>query len=91
MDVERVVHRVIRLHLVDESDLHAIAHGERPPDGAVLGAVVPVDEHPSHVAGLGCTIDLGHQVFPLESVALFFVLLMVLVTGRFTRPRLGRG
>ena len=32
MDVEGVVHRVIRLHLVDESDLHLVTHIERPGD-----------------------------------------------------------
>jgi hypothetical protein len=40
VDVERMVHRVLRpLHLVDEPDLHPVADGERPVDGGVL---VPV-------------------------------------------------
>ena len=40
VDVERVVHRVIGLHLVHESDLHPVADRECPRDGAVLGSAL---------------------------------------------------
>jgi hypothetical protein len=89
MDMERVVHRVIRLHLVNESDLHPVADREGPRDGPILGSALPVDEHPSHVAGLGGTVDLRHEVFPLEPVVLF-VLLVLVVNGIFARHGLGR-
>ena len=35
VDVERVVHRVVGVHLVDQPDLHPVTDGERPADGAV--------------------------------------------------------
>src|SRR5919199_4806103 len=74
VDVEGVVHRVIRLHLVDEPDLHPVAHLERPGDGPVLGPGLAVDELPDHVAGVRGAVDLRHQVLPLEAVALCVVL-----------------
>src|SRR5215211_7504580 len=70
VDVERVVHRVIRVHLVDEPDLHSLAYGERPGDGVVLGPALPVDELPDHVGGVRSTVDLRHQVLPLKTVAM---------------------
>ena len=69
VDVERVVHRVVGVHLVDQADLHPVTHGERPGDLPVLGPGLPVDELPDHVAGVRCPVDLRHQVFPLEAVA----------------------
>ena len=38
VDVERVVHRVVGVHLVDQADLHPIADPEAPVDRGVLGA-----------------------------------------------------
>src|SRR4051812_44487525 len=36
VDVERVVHRVVGVHLVDEADLHPVANRELPRDRVVL-------------------------------------------------------
>src|SRR3954462_91202 len=84
--VERMVHRMVRLYLVHEPDLHSITNGERPRDGTVLRTGLPVDEHPSHIAGLRGAVDLRHQVFPFESVAWLVMLLMsvgsIIVRGR---------
>src|SRR5687768_2745395 len=37
MNVERVWHRVIRVHLVQQADLHLVANAEAPVDRGVLG------------------------------------------------------
>ena len=50
MNVKRVVHRVIRLHFVDESDLHTVADGELPSDCVVLCPRRTIDQGPDHVA-----------------------------------------
>ena len=50
VDVERVVHRVVLVHVVDEADLDPVADLERPVDVPVLLAGVAVDELPDHVA-----------------------------------------
>jgi hypothetical protein len=47
--VERVVHRVIAVHRVEQAELDAVAHGEGPVDGGVLSARLVVDELPEHV------------------------------------------
>ena len=60
MNVERVMHRVIGIHLVDQRDLHPVADGERPTHGAILGTSLPVDELPDHVARIRCPVDLRH-------------------------------
>jgi hypothetical protein len=51
VDVERVMHWVVGLHLVDEPDLDLIPHLEPPVDGGVLGPGFPVDDQPTHVLG----------------------------------------
>ena len=43
VDVKRVVHGVIRVHLVNQSDLHPLAHRGRPGDVVVLCPGLPVD------------------------------------------------
>ena len=70
VDVERVVHRVVRLYLVDESDLHAVATVNSQVMAPFLAPVSRSMSMPDHVAGSDCTVDLRHQVFPLEAVAL---------------------
>ena len=66
VDVERVVHRVIRVHLVDEADLHRVADAEAPVDLVVDGAARAVDELPARVRRRGDAVDLDHVVFPLD-------------------------
>ena len=68
VDVERVVHRVVGVHLVDQPDLHAVADAEPPLDGVVLGVVGAVDELPAHVRRRRELVDLDHVVFPLDAV-----------------------
>ena len=67
VDVERVVHRVVGVHLVDEPDLHAVADAEVPVDRVVLGVVGAVDELPAHVRRRRELVDLDHVVFPLDA------------------------
>src|SRR3954471_3463958 len=43
VDVERVVHRMVRVHLVDEADLHPIADAEAPIDPCSLRPCRAVD------------------------------------------------
>ena len=49
VNVERVRHRMIGVHLVDEADLDLITDSELPVDRRVRRARVPVDELPAHV------------------------------------------
>src|SRR5215211_1473178 len=53
VDVERVMHRMVGLHLVDEPDLDLVADAEPPADRVVLGAGRPV--------------ELDHVVFPFDA------------------------
>ena len=66
VDVEGMGHRVVRVHLVDEADLHLITDAEAPVDRGVLRACRAVDELPAHVGGSGDPVDLDHVVFPLD-------------------------
>jgi hypothetical protein len=43
VDVERMRHRVVRVHLVDEAQLDLVADAELPVDLRVLGSGVLVD------------------------------------------------
>ena len=52
VDVERVVHRVVLVHVVHQADLHSVTDRERPLDLPVLLAAVQVDELPDHVSGI---------------------------------------
>ena len=66
VNVERVRHRMIGVHLVHEADLDLITNSEFPVDGGVFGAGVAIDELPAHVRGRGLPVDLDHVVFPLD-------------------------
>jgi len=68
MDVERVVHRVIGVHLVDQPDLHPVTHREGPVDIRVLRPGLAVDQLPDHVARIRRPVDIRHQVLPLQAV-----------------------
>ena len=50
VDVERVVHRMVLVHLVGQPDLDPVADAEGPGDGGVLGPGLLVDQLPDHVA-----------------------------------------
>ena len=67
VDVEGVVHRVIRVHLVEQADLDLVADLEAPLDGTVLGSCCRVDQLPAHVGGSRDPVDLDHVVFPLDA------------------------
>ena len=67
MHVKRVRHRMIRIHLVDQSQLDLVADAEGPVDLRVLGARVAVDELPAHVRRGRHAVHLDHVVFPLDS------------------------
>ena len=67
--VERVVHRVVGVHLVDQPDLHLIADPESPVDPVVAFAGVPVEQDPPHVRRGGHPVHLDHVVLPLDAVA----------------------
>src|SRR4051794_10864001 len=84
VDVERVVHRMVRVHLVDEADLHAIADAEAPIDPCSLRACRAVDQLPARVRRRGHAVDGDHVVFPLDSargVGMFgsYVVMVVLI------------
>src|SRR6476659_10984345 len=49
VNVERVRHRMVGVHLVDEADLDLITTSEVPVDGGIFGAGVAIDELPAHV------------------------------------------
>ena len=68
VDVERVVHRVIGVHLVHEPDLHPVADRERPVDLGVACARVAIDQR-STACWSGSVIRLisSHRVFPLDA------------------------
>ena len=68
VNVERVRHRMVGVHLVDEADLDLITDAEFPVDAGVFGSGVAIDELPTHVRGRGLPIHLDHVVFPLDSV-----------------------
>src|SRR3954452_1868711 len=53
MDVERVVHRVVAGHLIEQPDLDPVPDAEPPVDGRVLGTGRAVDQLPTHVGGGG--------------------------------------
>ena len=59
VDVERVVHRMVLVHVVDEADLHPVADAERPVDLPVLLSRVAIDELPDHVGRVGCPLISG--------------------------------
>src|ERR687891_2384705 len=67
MDVEQVVHRVVGLHLVHESDLDLVADAETPVDRVVLGTGRPVHDDPAHVGRRRLPVHLDHVVFPLDT------------------------
>src|SRR4051812_35036873 len=58
MDVERMVHRMVRSEFVDETDLDAIADGEGPEDVVVLGTGPDVGQTPDHVGRVRLAVDL---------------------------------
>ena len=49
VDVERVRHRMVGVHLVDKADLDLVSNPEYPVDRGVRCAGVAVDEFPAHV------------------------------------------
>ena len=92
VDVERVVHRMVGVHLVDEPDLHLVADPEPPVDRVVLGARAgrPVDELPAHVRRRRHPVDLDHVVFPLDAaggvVLVAFAVVLVLAVSAWRPP-----
>ena len=62
------MHRVVLVEVVDGADLHPIADLEGPVDLPVRLAGVAIDELPDHVPRVRRTVDLRHQVLPLETV-----------------------
>ena len=68
VDVERVRHRMVRVHLVHEAQLHLVTDVEGPVDLRVFGARVAVDELPARVRGRRHPVDLDHVVFPLDAL-----------------------
>ena len=70
VDVERVVHRMIRVHLVDEANLHAVADAEAPVDLVVDGAARTVDELPARIRRRRDAVDLDHVVLPLDAAGI---------------------
>ena len=66
VQVERVVHRVVGVHLVDQSDLDPVSDGEPPVDRGCRGAGGPVHEFPVHVR-CGQPVDCHHVVFPFDA------------------------
>ena len=87
--MERVVHRVVGVHLVDQPQLDLIADTEAPVDRVVGGARFSIDEAPMHVRRRRDPVDVDHVVFPLDaiSVAVLLVALVVLRRGRARAPR----
>src|SRR5262245_3334896 len=66
--MERVMHRMVGLFLVDEPDLDLVADPESPVDGGVLGTGLPIDHQPAHVRRRRLAVDLDHVVFPFDAV-----------------------
>ena len=87
VDVERVVHRMVGVHLVDEADLHLVADPEPPVDRVVLGVGRAVDELPAHVRRRRDLVDLDHVVFPLDAAGG----LVAVAPGRRARGGARRG
>ena len=52
VNVKWVVHRMIRFHFIDQSDLYPVANIEGPGDRPVFGTSLPIDQLPDHVAGV---------------------------------------
>ena len=74
VDVERMVHRVVRVHLVDDPDLDLVADAEAPVDPMPFRSGVSVDELPAHVRWGGDAVDLEHVVLPLDPAGVVAVL-----------------
>jgi hypothetical protein len=66
VDVERVVHRMVAGHLVQQPDLHLVPDPELPVDRGVLGTRLAVDDLPAHVRRSRHPVDRDHVVFPLD-------------------------
>jgi hypothetical protein len=67
VDVERVVHRVVGVLLVDDPDLHLVADAELPVDRVPSVAGVLVDDEPARVLRCRLAVDLDHVVLPLDA------------------------
>ena len=63
-----MMHRMVLVEIVDEADLDLIADRERPVDLPVGLSGVAIDELPDHVGRVRSTVDVGHQVLPLEAI-----------------------
>src|SRR5262249_11156267 len=90
VDVERVRHRMIGVHFVDQPKLHLVPDMKRPVDLGVLGACLSVDELPAHVRRRRHPIDLDHVVLPLDAlrgvvrvIAMVIVMSVVLMLAMF--------
>ena len=86
MDMERMVHRVVPGHLVEQADRDSVADAEAPVDRRVLGAGLAVDQLPAHVRRGRHPVDVDHVVFPLDPagrrVAVAFVRYLPSLTTR---------
>jgi hypothetical protein len=84
MDVEGVMHWVIGVHLVDQSNLHLVPDPKPPVDLPSFGACRPIDQLPTHVARRGQPVHIHHVVFPLDPACLVSMLTAaMLVRGRW--------
>jgi hypothetical protein len=75
--MERVVHRVVGVHLVDEPQLDLIADAEAPVDRVVGGTCFSVDEAPMHVRRRRDPVDVDHVVLPLDATSVAVLLVAV--------------
>jgi len=80
--VERVVHRVIGVHLVDQPDLHLVTDPEPPGDPVVPRSGVPVEKDPPHVRRGGHPVHLDHVVLPLDALAGRLLARVMVMRGR---------
>src|SRR5918994_3049813 len=84
--MEWVRHGMVRVHLVDEANLDAVADAEPPGDARVLRASLAVDKLPAHVCRRGLSVDLDHVVFPFDSLRAFGSLVMAVVAAVLAMP-----
>ena len=95
VDMERVVHRVVGIHLVHKSQLDLVADAELPGDRIVDCSGRSIDEVLAHVRGCRQPVDVDHVVFPLDAasvaqlVAVVWVAFPLVGLDVVVRPLLG--
>jgi tetratricopeptide (TPR) repeat protein len=68
VDVERVVHRVVGVHLVDQPDLDPLSRGEPPVDGEPVAAGGAVEQPPEALAMYEGALASVRDVGPANTV-----------------------